>query len=87
MCRNEDEMSAFFNAAEKFVESGWEADEQYDCYEILQNEVAGCMHLRYYFYPRRLGIKQKSGRVMVVDMYLSEQGIESMKLNEFRMEF
>lgn len=87
LCRNEDEMSAFFNAAEKFVESGWEADEQYDCYEILQNEVAGCMHLRYYFYPRRLSIKQKSGRVMVVDMYLSEQGIESMKLNEFRMEF
>ena len=87
LCKDKDEMRAFFNDVEKFLEDGWEADGQYDCYEIRQNEVAGCMHLRYYFYPQRLDIEKKSGRVMIVDMYLSGKGIESMKLYEFRMEF
>ncbi|MBD5503345.1 MAG: hypothetical protein HDR09_06260 [Lachnospiraceae bacterium] len=36
------------------------------------------MHLQYYFYPERVGEEQTKNRTLVVDMYLSESGIENM---------
>lgn len=88
LCVDKDRMWEFFSRAEqRFMEDGWEADDGYDCYYIRRNEVAGCMHLQYYFYPGRTDRTQESGRTMVVDVYLSERGIESMKVNEYREEF
>lgn len=54
----------------------------------VKNEIWGftnvteCMHLQYYFYPQRTGEEQAKCRTLVVDMYLSEPGIESMEMNE-----
>lgn len=36
------------------------------------------MHLQYYFYPERVNEEQAKNRTLVVDMYLSESGIEHM---------
>ncbi len=66
---------------EKFLQDF--AEEQYDCFHIKTNEVAECLHLQYYFYPERNGEEQIKSRIMVVDVFLSEQGIEKMEVNEF----
>lgn len=67
---------------DRFTEDGWKANRQYDCFYIKSNEAAECMHLQYYFYPERTGEEQAKCRTLVVDMYLSESGIESMEMNE-----
>lgn len=64
-------------------ESGWKGDGQYDCFRVNTNEAAGCLHLQYYFYPEKNGEAQTKARIMVVDVFLSEEGIEKMEVNEF----
>ena len=66
-----------------FLDDGWKTDGQYDCFRINSNEAAGCLHLQYYFYPEIGGEEQTKARTMVVDMFLSEEGIEKMDINEF----
>ena len=66
---------------EKFLQDF--AEEQYDCFHIRGNEAAECLHLQYYFYPEKNGEEQIKSRIMVVDVFLSEQGIEKMEVNEF----
>ncbi|MDE6924014.1 MAG: hypothetical protein K2P59_01955 [Acetatifactor sp.] len=64
------------------LDEGWEPDRRYDCYCILENECAGCMHLRYYFYSRETDdTKQRSGKAAAVDVYLSEEGIEDIQVS------
>ena len=62
------------------LDEGWTPDRRYDCCYILENECAGCMHLRYYFYFRETDeMNQRSGKAAVVDVYLSEEGIEDIR--------
>lgn len=68
---------------DEFVREGWKTDGRYDCFCVSSNEVAGCLHLQYYFYPKRDGEGQIKDRIMVVDVFLSEEGIEKMGVNEF----
>ncbi len=70
-----------------FIESDWKADRRFDCFWVQFHEAAGYMHLQYYFYPERTREEQMSGRTLVVDMYVSEDGIASMEINELRVEF
>lgn len=67
----ESRLRNFFNG----VGNGWEAGENYDCIYIRQNERAGCVHLRYYFYP--VETEKEREYVLVLDAYVSEEGIES----------
>ena len=70
---------------EQFQEEGWEMDEAYDCYYIKTNEVAETLHLQYYFYPRNILENQTFRKTLIVDVYLSEDGIEDMKINQIRI--
>lgn len=83
LCACEDQMRSALNQMERFGEEDWKPDNRYDCYYIRQNEAAGCMHLKYYFYPE-VKEMQTSGRVMVLDVWLSKYGIENIQLNELR---
>ncbi|MCI8988017.1 MAG: hypothetical protein HFI60_19290 [Lachnospiraceae bacterium] len=49
----------------------------------MDNEVAGCLHLQYYFYSQTTDEGQS--RTLVMDVYLSEEGIEHMKINELHI--
>ena len=40
--------------------SGWTPRNDYDCFYVKENERAGCIHLRYYFYPQRSETESKS---------------------------
>lgn len=67
-----------------FIKDGWKATEEYDCYHIRENECNGCIALRYYFYPEKLEEDQTEGKVLVIDVYVSEDGIEEFQCNEYR---
>lgn len=68
---------------DKFEREGWKTEGRYDCYHVSANEVEACLHLQYYFYPKRNGEEQIKDRTMVVDVLLSEGGIEKVEVNEF----
>lgn len=70
---------------EDFEEAGWEMSEVYDCYYISENEVAGTLRLQYYFYPKDILQEGVYKKVLVIDVYLSEKGIEAIKSNQIRM--
>lgn len=78
LCTNEEQRTSFLDNM-KFSEE-WKINKNYDCYYIRQNEVAGCVHLQYYFYFQKHNEKQK--KVMIMDVYVSEYGIESIQFNE-----
>ena len=61
----------------------WNVSKRYDCYYIKENERAECAHFKYYFYPERDDKTQEIGRVLVIDVWLSEDGIEVMEVNTF----
>ncbi len=63
-------------------EDGWKADGQYDCFHVSSNEATGYLHLQYYFYPEKNGEKQTKAKIMVVDVFLSEEGIAKTEINE-----
>lgn len=83
LCACEDQIQSVLYHMEYFGEEDWKIDNSYDCYYIKQDEIAGCMHLKYYFYPE-MEERQTSAKVMVLDVYLSKYGIENIQLNEFR---
>ncbi len=68
--------------AEDQEEDGWKADGQYDCFHVSSNEAAGYLHLQYYFYPEKNGEKRTKAKIMVVDVFLSEEGIAKTEINE-----
>lgn len=68
-----------------FEETGWKMGEAYDCYYISENEVAGTLHLQYYFYPKDILQEGIYKKVLVIDVYLSEAGIEEIKSNQIRI--
>lgn len=68
---------------DKFEREGWKTDGRYDCYHVSANEVEECLHLQYYFYPKRNGEEQIKDKTIVVDVFLSEGGIEKVEVNEF----
>lgn len=72
---------------EYFMEDGWKADKEYDCYYKKTNEAEGCMHLQYYFYPEQVSVEQERGKTLVVDVYFSESGIEYIGVNQFCAEY
>ncbi len=57
--------------------SKWKAGDGWDCYLIEEERHAGCDHLQYYFY-RYKGFEGKN-RSLVIDVWLSKQGIEDMQ--------
>ncbi|MDE5930893.1 MAG: hypothetical protein K2H40_00200, partial [Lachnospiraceae bacterium] len=73
-------------AIEGFIDDGWQVDGQYDCFYVKNNEAEGCMHLQYYFYSEGVSEEQTKGKVLVIDVYLSELGIEHMRVNAFCVE-
>lgn len=73
-------------AIEGFIDDGWQVDGQYDCFYIKNNEAEGCMHLQYYFYSEGVSEEQTKGKMLVIDVYLSELGIEHMRVNAFCVE-
>lgn len=58
-------------------------DEKYDCYYMRENECAGNIHLKYYFYLQGCDGNCGSKTVVVIDLYISELGIEYMQVNDF----
>ena len=70
---------------EDFEEEDWKMSEEYDCYYISENEVAGTLHLQYYFYPKDILQEVVYEKVLVTDVYLSEKGIERIKSNQIRI--
>ena len=44
------------------------------------------MHLQYYFYSEGVSEEQTKGKMLVIDVYLSELGIEHMRVNAFCVE-
>ncbi len=80
--KNEEAVSSALYDIDQFLEEGWKADRQYDCFYIKANEVASFMHLQYYFYPESVNGEQMQGKVLVVNVYLSDAGIESMAVDE-----
>ena len=68
-----------------FEETGWKMGEAYDCYYISENEVAETLHLQYYFYPKDILQEGIYKKVLVIDVYLSEAGIEEIKSNQIRI--
>lgn len=80
--KNEEAVSSALYDIEQLLEEGWKADRQYDCFIIKANEAAGYMHLQYYFYPESVNVEQMKGKILVVNMYLSEAGTESMVVDE-----
>lgn len=80
--KNSEMINSALFAMDQFLEDGWQADKQYDCYYISANEAAGCMHLQYYYYPASVSDEQVKNRTLVADVYLSEAGIERMAVEE-----
>ncbi|MDE6739766.1 MAG: hypothetical protein K2K07_11810 [Lachnospiraceae bacterium] len=78
LAKDKEDIQSVLYAIGRFVDDGWKANKQYDCFCVKSNEAEGCMHLQYYFYPERVNEEQAKGRTLVVDMYLSESGIENM---------
>ncbi len=73
------------NLKEKGDASGWNPGNDYDCFYVKENERAGCIHLRYYFYPQKpeAGNENKREWVLVLDAYVSERGVEDLGVNSF----
>lgn len=63
-------------------EDGWKADRQYECFHVSSNEAAGYLHLQYYFYPEKNEEKRTKAKIMVADVFLSEEGIAKTEINE-----
>lgn len=80
--KNEEAVSSALYDIDQFLEAGWKADRQYDCFIIKANEAAGYMHLQYYFYPESVNVEQMKGKILVINVYLSDAGIENMVVNE-----
>ena len=83
LAKDREGVHAALYAVDGFLNDGWKADRAYDCFLIKDNEVAGCLHLQYYFYPQTTDESQS--RTLVMDVYLSEEGIEHMKINELHI--
>ncbi|MDE7258734.1 MAG: hypothetical protein K2N77_05795 [Lachnospiraceae bacterium] len=83
LAKDKEDIQSVLYAIGRFMDDGWKADKQYDCFCVKSNEAEGCMHLQYYFYPERVGEEHAKSRTLIVDMYLSESGIEHMEMNEF----
>lgn len=82
LAKNREGVHAALYTINDFLDDGWKADRAYDCFLIKNNEAAGCLHLQYYFYPQTIDERQTESQTLVVDVYLSEEGIEYMKINE-----
>lgn len=60
---------------------GWKATGDYDCYLVNINQLAGCLHFRYYFYPEET--EGGTGLVAVLDAYVSEEGVEKVQVSSY----
>lgn len=80
--QNEEAVSSALYDIEQLLDEGWKADRQYDCFIIKANEAAGYMHLQYHFYPESVNGEQVKGKILVIDVYLSDAGIENMVVDE-----
>ncbi len=56
-------------------------DKKYDCYFMRENECAGSIHLKYYFYFEKTNENYGNKNVMVIDLYISDLGVEYMQVN------
>ncbi len=56
-------------------------DKKYDCYFMRENECAGSIHLKYYFYFEKTNENYGNKNVMVIDLYISDLGVEYMQIN------
>lgn len=62
-------------------------DKEYDCFFIKENECAGSIHLKYYFYLQKANENYESKNVMVIDLYVSDLGVEYIQVNNFQTDF
>ncbi len=65
----------------------WNIDKKYDCYFMRENECAGSIHLKYYFYFEKTSENYGNKNVMVIDLYISDLGVEYMQVNNFQTKF
>ncbi|MCM1223800.1 MAG: hypothetical protein NC548_56050 [Lachnospiraceae bacterium] len=82
LAKDGDDMQAALYAIDRYLRDGWQADQRYDCFCVNANAVAECMHLQYYFYPKENAAEPTTGKTLVIDLFASEEGIESMDVNE-----
>lgn len=59
-------------------------DKKYDCYFMRENECAGSIHLKYYFYSKKTNEDCESKNVMVIDTYISDWGVEYMQVTTYK---
>lgn len=60
---------------------GWKLEETYDFYYLNHNEQSGLIHYKYYFYWNKPD--QKNEKVLVTDVWISQEGIKDMQLHWF----
>lgn len=63
------------------MNAGWRLGEKYDFYYINHNEQAEKIHYRYYFYWNKAGEERE--RVLAIDAWISEKGLEEMAFHWF----
>lgn len=59
------------------IEDGWTLSDKYDFYYIYQNEKAGTVHYRYYFYWSNPEAEHE--KVLVTDAWITQSRIEEME--------
>lgn len=65
----------------------WNIDKEYDCFYIRGNECAGSIHLKYYFYLQKINENYGNKNMMVIDLYVSDLGVEYIQVNNFQTNF
>ena len=66
------------------TEEGWKASGDYDCFLVNVNQLAGCVHFRYYFYPEET--EGGTGQVVVLDAFVSEKGVEKVQIRAYQVD-
>lgn len=66
---------------EEELKIGWQIREEYNCYYYIHNQQAKQVHYRYYFYFDKQGLETQ--KVLVLDLWISEEGIETMQEHWF----
>lgn len=69
---------------EEELKTGWQIREEYNCYYYVHSQQVKHVHYRYYFYFDKQGLE--SQKVLVLDLWISDEGIETMKEHWFMID-
>lgn len=75
------DLSGVTREVSKNIENGWSLRDEYDFYYIYENERDGAVHYKYYFYWDNLKVDYE--RALVMDAWISENGIEDIQSHWF----